>query len=169
MRCYWKQKWKRKCTSTWAHACARLREACTMFHKTRRGRRGSGWRSSGEPQGGRQAGEWGRILIPLQMAGSVWKSKHFKMKSSNDWSNDHGHTLGKHIQVEEQPHKKLPVQPKAPHLPAAATLCWMHRDFTLSSPDCCLRRSVEIPWCKSDATIHRCWHIKSLLRELFYL
>lgn len=122
-------------------------------------------------EAGRQESEDGGvwILIPLQMAGSVWKSKHFKMKSSNDWSNDHGHTLGKHIQVEEQPHKKLPAQPKAPHLPAAATLCWMHRDFTLNRPDCCLRRSVEILWCKSDATIYRCWHIKFLLWALFYL
>lgn len=25
-----------------------------------------------------------QIVIALQMAGSVWKSKHFKMKSSND-------------------------------------------------------------------------------------
>lgn len=25
-----------------------------------------------------------QIVIAVQMAGSVWKSKHFKMKSSND-------------------------------------------------------------------------------------
>lgn len=53
------------------------------------------------------------ILIALQMAVPVWKSKHFKMKSSNDWCNDHEHTVGKHIQIDDQPHKELSTLLKA--------------------------------------------------------
>lgn len=42
-----------------------------------------------------------QIMIVLQMAGSVWKSKHFKMKSLNDRSNDLAHTVGKHIWIDD--------------------------------------------------------------------
>lgn len=83
----------------------KLNMTCPGFYKTR----STQWKGYRHPQEGGEESQdrevW--ILIPLQMAGSVWKSKHFKMKSSNDWSNDHEHTVGKHIQVDDQPHKKL--------------------------------------------------------------
>lgn len=86
--------------------------------------RSTQWKGYRHPQeGGKESPDrevW--ILIPLQMAGSVWKSKHFKMKSSNDWSNDHEHTVGKHIQVDDQPHKKLSTLLKILHLFVTETL-----------------------------------------------
>lgn len=94
---------------------------CLGFYKTR----STQWKGYRHPQEGGEESQdrevW--ILIPLQMAGSVWKSKHFKMKSSNDWSNDHEHTVGKHNQVDDQPHKKLSTLLKALHLFVTETLC----------------------------------------------